>query len=124
MSRGGPCRWVARLAVVSGLATLLAPPSIAQTCPAATAEADVRAVFESYKEALVRGDGVAARQLVDAGTLDYFEELKALARSGSEAEVFRDLGFVPVRLGPSTLRAETAAIAAAAVLGHWLRGSG
>jgi hypothetical protein len=47
----------------------------------------VRRVFESYTEALVRGDGALARELVDAGTLRYFDELKRLARAGSESEV-------------------------------------
>jgi hypothetical protein len=61
--------------------------SAAAVCDPERAVEDVRQVFERYKEALVRGDGVLARQLVDTGTLQYFEELKRLARSGSESEV-------------------------------------
>jgi hypothetical protein len=46
-------------------------------------------VFEAYKDALVRGDGALANELVDAGTLHYFEELRRTALEGNEAEVKR-----------------------------------
>jgi hypothetical protein len=59
------------------------------TCDPERASAAVREVFEAYKDALVRGDGALANELVDASTLHYFEELRRTALEGSEAEVKR-----------------------------------
>lgn len=84
---GRGTRRVARLLACTVLAASVGAGSAAAQCDAARAVEDVRKVFDQYKDALVRGDGVLARQLVDSGTLAYFEELKRLARSGSEAEV-------------------------------------
>ena len=47
----------------------------------------VRSVFQSYRQALLDGDGQAATALVDESTLSYFETVQRLALSGSEEEV-------------------------------------
>lgn len=49
--------------------------------------AQIRAVFDRYKAALVGGDGVAAAAHVDRETLEYFSELKALASSADRAQI-------------------------------------
>ena len=54
---------------------------------AQTDQEEIRQVFDSYKAALVGGDGALAASLVDAATVDYFVELRQLALSGEEAAV-------------------------------------
>ncbi len=64
----------------------------------------IRSLFVDYKNALLEGDGATAARLVDQGTLDYFEEVKALSLEGSEAEI-RSRPFVD-RLLVITMRHE------------------
>jgi hypothetical protein len=77
--------WTASLALAAWAAA--GSGAVAADCDPAAAEREVRDVFELYKDALVRGDGMMARELVDAGTLHYFAELKRTALSGDEEEV-------------------------------------
>jgi hypothetical protein len=46
-------------------------------------------VFEDYRAALLRVDGAAAVDLVDAGTIDWYEDVLALALSASRSELNR-----------------------------------
>lgn len=61
------------------------------TTPAqgATAEVDdeVRAAFETYRSALLAGDGAAAAAAVSAGTTGYFGEMQELASSAGPEEI-------------------------------------
>jgi hypothetical protein len=85
-------RWALRRAahLLLPVVILAASPQPARSgegCDPRRAETDVREVFASYQDALVRGDGALAHRLVDEGTLRYFEGLKRAALEGTESEV-------------------------------------
>lgn len=70
----------------------IAPAAMAQDpSREATAEspevAAVRQLFERYKTALLDGDGEVASALVDAATLEYFEEIKRLTVEGDASAI-------------------------------------
>ena len=81
-------------AVLAVLAALPCLPAAAQA-PAETGDAEtaVRATFESYRQALMAGDGETAAALVDRDTGAYYRQLKRLVLEGSEEEV-RERTFV------------------------------
>lgn len=87
----GPGRRTVRGAVL----ILAAAPLIAQqpSPGSGDAEADVRATFEAYRQALIAGDGERAAGLVDRETEEYYQRLKRLVLEGGEEEV-RQLTFV------------------------------
>lgn len=75
------------------------PPAAtsASTTPAegaaAEAEADVRAAFVAYKEALLDGDTATALDAVSSATVDYFTDMQSLgARGGPEEIKARSMG--------------------------------
>jgi hypothetical protein len=70
------------------LLLLAAAPTIAQD-----EETAVRQLFDRYKGALLAGDGALASELVDAETLEYFDEIKTLVLAG-DAEAVRQRDFV------------------------------
>ena len=96
---GSPSRWAGLLLIglLGMTAATTRPGSTLGALPVLraqqTSEEQVRAVFYRYKEALVSGDGVTAAALVDRETLDYFEEVRELALSGS-AEQIRQRSFI------------------------------
>jgi hypothetical protein len=49
----------------------------------------IRAVFETYQDALLRQDGDAAAAVVDAATLDYYDQARKLALSAPAEHVRR-----------------------------------
>jgi hypothetical protein len=51
--------------------------------------AEVRSVFDGYMQALARGDGATAADLVDQNTIDYHERMVQLARTADSTEVAR-----------------------------------
>ena len=63
------------------------PSTQAEEAAPDSEEAEVRRVFQAYKDALLEGDGETAAGLVDSGTLAYFESIQSLALAGSEEEV-------------------------------------
>lgn len=73
--------------LVAAVSASLEPARATTGCDPQRAESDVREVFASYQDALVRGDGALAQRLVDEGTLRYFEGLKRAALEGTESEV-------------------------------------
>jgi len=52
-------------------------------------DGDVLQVFEDYRAALLQVDGAAAVDLVDAGTIDWYEDTLGLALSASRSELNR-----------------------------------
>lgn len=81
----GAARQTVGIAVLILAATSL---SAQQTSPARVdAEADVRATFEAYRQALIAGDGERAAGLVDRETEEYYRQLKRLVLEGGEEEV-------------------------------------
>lgn len=81
----GPVRRTVRGAVL----ILAAAPLVAQqpSPGSGDAEADVRATFEAYRQALITGDGERAAGLVDRETGEYYRQLKRLVLEGGEEEV-------------------------------------
>ena len=67
-------------------------------------QAEVRDVFNSYKNALLQGDGESAARLVDSDTLEYFRSIQSLALEG-DAESVKARAFVD-RLLVVTMRHE------------------
>lgn len=81
----GPARSTVRCAV---LILVVAPLVAQQPGPGSgEAEADVRATFEAYRQALIAGDGARAAGLVDRETEKYYQQLKRLVLAGGEEEV-------------------------------------
>ena len=66
--------------------------------------AAIRTLFDSYKAALLAGDGATASRLVDAETFAYFEEIKDLTLTGAP-DVVKQRPFVD-RLLIVTMRHE------------------
>lgn len=60
---------------------------------AAETEADLLAVFATYKDALLAGDAATALDAVSGGTVAYFTDMQALgARAGAEEIMARGTG--------------------------------
>lgn len=80
-----------RRAVSGAVLILAAAPLVAQQPGPrlGDAEAEVRATFEAYRQALIAGDGERAAGLVDRETGEYYRQLKRLVLEGGEEEVRR-----------------------------------
>ena len=72
--------------------------------PLSLEQSEILNVFQSYKSALLQGDGETAARLVDADTLEYFRDIQGLALS-ADASVLKSRPFVD-RLLVITIRHE------------------
>ena len=54
---------------------------------AGSAEADIRAVFDNYRAALLAGDGAAAHGFLSRSSIDFYVEMRDLALTAPRAEL-------------------------------------
>ena len=88
----------------AGMASAQQQEAAAEEVPLAPEQQEVKQIFQSYKTALLEGDGDSAAHLVDHQTFEYFETLQSLALTG-DAEAVRSRAFVD-RLLIVTMRHE------------------